>query len=263
MRAVTISIITITYNDLDGLIKTVSSIDKFYAPIHFYISHTIIDGGSFDGTCDFMSKIETSRRISTIFISEKDNGIYDAMNKGVLNSESDYVIFINSGDTLLSNFFEDIIYNKLLNIVDEDKYAGLALSCIYNFGNKNILIKARDINSDSPRMPSLHQGIIYKRNILIEYPYSLNYKICGDFENICRIINKYKFDYYNIEISELFAGGISTSKPLLLFSESYKIYVSNFSPNFYNKIKYISRILFSIRLVQILNFYFIKFSKKS
>jgi putative colanic acid biosynthesis glycosyltransferase len=252
MDTIFISIITITYNDLKGLIKTIDSIDKYFKPTNNYINHVIIDGNSMDGTFEFLEKIVTSRSIKTNFLSEPDLGIYDAMNKGVLNSSADFVIFINSGDVLLSDFFDLPLYHRLLNILENKKYAGLALNCIYNFNGNKIIIKSRDVNLLMPRMPSLHQGIIYKRSVLSEIPYSLYFKICGDFENICRIIKKYKFDTLNINISELFAGGISTAKPISLIKESYLIYITNCSPSLFNKLIYISRISVSLLAVQIL-----------
>jgi glycosyltransferase involved in cell wall biosynthesis len=250
-----ISIITITYNDLEGLRKTIVSIDSNFKSINSYINHIIIDGNSFDGTSDYVNYIVKFRKIKTTFISEPDLGIYDAMNKGVLNSSSDFVIFINSGDFLLSAFFEKLVYDRLLTILDNSKCAGLAFGCIYNLSGIKYFVKAREISILRPRMPSLHQGIIYKRSVLVEMPYSLNFKICGDFENICRLIKKYRFDHFDLNISELIAGGLSTIKPYLLAIESYHIYRSHTSPNRINMIFYIFRLAVSLFVVQFL-FYF-------
>lgn len=247
-----ISIVTITYNDLNGLKKTIQSIDANYKLSNKYIDHVIIDGNSTDGTSDYIKIIKKSRKIATTLISEADLGIYDAMNKGVSNSSSEFVIFINSGDLILSTLFEETVYDRLLEILYNSKSAGLALDCIYNFVNRKYIVKAREINILTPKMPSLHQGIIYKRSVLLEIPYSLNYKICGDWENISKILKKYKFEVLNINVSELVAGGVSTTKPVLLLKESYDVFRNNFSPNIYNKIKYISKIFFSLIIVQLL-----------
>ena len=247
-----ISIITITFNDLNGLKKTIESIDKNYNPTIANINHIIIDGNSTDGTKIFLGNNLNERFINTIIISEPDSGIYDAMNKGVLNSSSDYVLFINSGDIVLPSFFSTEIHHYLRSIYADPKFAGLALGCLYNFNGIRIKIKPRVINKYSPKMPSLHQAIIYKKSILLKIPYSLKFKICGDFDNIARIINKYNFPIFNINIAELNAGGISTIKPLLLLNESFSIYKKYFTPNIYNKIKYLFKLSFSILIVQIL-----------
>lgn len=260
-----ISIVTITYNDIVGLKKTMESIDVNFNFPYFYINHVIVDGDSSDGTSDFIKNIIDTRKIKTILISEPDLGIYDAMNKGVSNSSSDFVLFINSGDLVLPNFFDQLVYHRLLTILYNPKYAGLALGCIYNFSGKKYNVKPREINLLSPRMPTLHQGIIYKRSVLVEIPYTLNFKICGDFENICRIIKKYKFDYIDINISELIAGGVSTIKPFLLAKESFYIFKTNTSPNIFNKILYVLRLSLSLIVVQILfyssNFFQRNFSR--
>lgn len=262
MNKILISIITITYNDLKGLITTIDSIDKNFKSLNNIVDHIIIDGNSNDGTKEYMLKKINSRSINTHFVSETDFGIYDAMNKGVLNSSSDFVIFINSGDILLSSFFSQDLHERLNLILDNRSYAGLALSCIYNFNWKKIIVKPRNVSLSLPRMPSLHQGIIYKRLILVEIPYSTKFRICGDFENICRIIKKYKFDTLDIKVSELIAGGVSTLKPFSLARESYFIFISNFSPNLFEKILYITKLGISLSMVQFL-YISSKFIKRS
>lgn len=256
---ITISIITITYNDLTGLKNTINSIDNHFKSYNSYIDHVIIDGNSTDGTIDFLKIIKNNRYIHTTIISESDLGIYDAMNKGVLNSTSDFVIFINSGDILLESFFKINLYDHLNNIINMTNSAGLAFSCVYNFNGKKIRVLSRDVNLSMPRMPSLHQAIVYKRSILLEIPYHLNFKICGDFENICRIIKKYKFHTSKVVISELIAGGVSTLKPYSLARESYSIYKNNFAPNSLKKFIYILKISCSLLVVQIL---FITYNNK-
>lgn len=180
------------------------------------------------------------------------------MNKGVVNSSGDFVLFINSGDLILPNFFNQLIHNRLFSILNNPEFAGLALGCIYNFNGSKYIVKARDVSSLYPRMPTLHQGIIYKRSILVDIPYTLKYKICGDFENICIIIKEYKFDCLDINISELTAGGVSTNKPFLLAKESFFIFRRNSSPNLFSIIFYLFRLSFSLLAVQFL-FYLTKY----
>ena len=262
MSIALISIVTITYNDLIGLKNTIESIDVNFDFSTNYVNHVIVDGYSTDGTSDFVKNIIKTRKIKTSLISEPDLGIYDAMNKGVAFSSSDFVLFINSGDLILPNFFDQRVHHRLLSILYNPKYAGLALGCIYNFSGKRHIVKAREISLLKPKMPTLHQGIIYKRLVLAEIPYTLNFKICGDFENICRIIKKYQFDYIDINISELIAGGVSTIKPLLLAKESLFIFKTNTFPNAFNMFLYLLRLSISLIAVQIL-FYSTKyFSKK-
>lgn len=86
------SIITINYNNAEGLRKTMASLfNQTYADYEFIV----IDGGSNDGSVNFIQERED--RIS-FWCSEPDKGIYNAMNKGVFHARGEYLIFMNSGD---------------------------------------------------------------------------------------------------------------------------------------------------------------------
>lgn len=88
-----ISIITVNFNNKDGLERTIKSVISQKPELYEYI---IIDGGSTDGSVDVIKK--HSQHIH-YWVSEKDNGIYHAMNKGIAVATGDYCNFLNSGDT--------------------------------------------------------------------------------------------------------------------------------------------------------------------
>jgi len=92
-----ISIITINYNNAIGLRKTMESVLSQTTQPFEYI---VIDGGSTDGSAELIKQY--SGRLA-YWVSERDNGIYHAMNKGIDNAHGDYCIFLNSGDCLLSS----------------------------------------------------------------------------------------------------------------------------------------------------------------
>tara|TARA_B110000240_G_C13217344_1_gene333051 strand:- start:51 stop:443 length:393 start_codon:yes stop_codon:yes gene_type:complete len=121
----------------------------------------IVDGDSNDGTKEYLGLIARSSVLDIIWKSEKDLGIYDAMNKGVITSESDFVIFINAGDEVSEFFGSEAFYGLLKNYQSDALVAGIAYSCVYQFNRWKITIDSRD--TDISRMPSLHQGIVYKR----------------------------------------------------------------------------------------------------
>ncbi|WP_299684318.1 glycosyltransferase family 2 protein [uncultured Dokdonia sp.] len=91
-----ISIITINYNNANGLKKTLESVA---CQTYTDIQHVIVDGNSTDGSKDVLQDYGFA---STIKISEPDTGIYNAMNKGIRNASGDYLLFLNSGDSLRS-----------------------------------------------------------------------------------------------------------------------------------------------------------------
>lgn len=104
-----LSIITINYNDVDGLRKTLASVAS---QTYLDIEHIIVDGGSFDGSVDVIKEYEnTIKRSVTIdkstiqvkWISEPDNGIYDGMNRGIRKVTGEYIQILNSGDILAAD----------------------------------------------------------------------------------------------------------------------------------------------------------------
>tara|TARA_R110002096_G_scaffold256795_1_gene450106 strand:+ start:12264 stop:13046 length:783 start_codon:yes stop_codon:yes gene_type:complete len=121
-----ISIITVTYNNLEGLKKTVDSVHSQTWKDYEFI---IIDGGSKDGTANYLKSL--SNKID-YWVSEPDNGVYQAMNKGIKKATGDYLIFLNSGDHFYNNNVlkkninhlgkSDIIYFDLQVINEDENY---------------------------------------------------------------------------------------------------------------------------------------------
>ena len=121
-----ISIITVSYNNLEGLKKTVDSVCSQTLKDYEFI---VIDGGSKDGTKDYL---ENSNNKIDHWVSEPDNGVYQAMNKGIKKATGDYLIFLNSGDHFFNNKVleknmsclgtSDIIYFDLQVIDKEENY---------------------------------------------------------------------------------------------------------------------------------------------
>jgi len=101
-----LSIITVNYNNVAGLQKTIMSVQN---QIFKDFEHIIIDGGSSDGGVDLIKKHE--KRIS-YWISETDRGIYHAMNKGIEKAKGEYLLMLNSGDYLQDNLVLETVFNK-------------------------------------------------------------------------------------------------------------------------------------------------------
>ena len=105
------SIITINYNNADGLRRTIESVVSQTFDDYEYV---IIDGGSTDGSVDVIKEYEN--KIS-YWVSEKDGGIYNAMNKGVKASNGEYLIFMNSGDVFYRDKVLEDIMPYLLTVI--------------------------------------------------------------------------------------------------------------------------------------------------
>lgn len=203
---VKISIITVCYNNKYGLEKTIHSIkDQTYKEFEFII----IDGASTDGTLDFI--VENKHYIST-WISEKDNGIYHAMNKGILLAKGEYCIFLNSGDCLANN---KVLENIVDHLIEEDIIYGNVIKVKPHYRR---LIKYSSVLSlyDFYRTTAAihHQASFIKRELFEKYGlYREDLKINGDWEFFFRmiIIEQVKTKYFDMVISVVDGSGLSNN----------------------------------------------------
>ena len=187
-----ISIITINFNNAAGLYKTIASVQ---GQTYHDIEYIVIDGGSADNSLDI---IEASGKKLHYWISEKDNGMYEAMNKGILRSSGDYLLFLNSGDILstactLQNavaYFanEDIIYGNI-QIISDEVYRTESYPDVLNL---NYFITGA--------IP--HQGMFIKRSVFsLVGLYSEQLLICSDWKFQLDCICKFKCSYKHIDIT--------------------------------------------------------------
>jgi glycosyltransferase involved in cell wall biosynthesis len=110
----TLSILTINYNNASGLRKTVESVLTQTSQDFEFI---VVDGASTDGSLEFLTAKFQFSTVNCKFISEPDNGIYHAMNKGINIAKGDYIHFLNSGDWLVDAFVVKNMLKELDNII--------------------------------------------------------------------------------------------------------------------------------------------------
>lgn len=250
-----LSIITITYNDLIGLRKTVDSIDKYFSLSKDLskVEHVIIDGNSTDGTKEFLQLTAGLRKIKVNTVSEPDKGIYDAMNKGVAQSNGQFVVFLNSGDEISAVHDFERLCQDLHNIVDLNHKAGLALASIIRFSFKTFKINSRNVQSHLPRMPTVHQSMFFKHRVLRDFPFDNTFKVCGDYDNFARIFsNGLCFQSCPEVFSVFYAGGVSSKSPRRLFLESSQITNKYFNINLLQRFNVMARLFFSLAMFQLL-----------
>lgn len=209
MKRPLISIVTVVYNDKQGLLKTIGSvINQSYSNYEFII----IDGGSKDGTNDLLK--EFSEKIS-VSISEPDKGIYDAMNKGIKVANGEWVIFMNAGDlfysseTILDVFkdenFENyqVVYGDTVGIHDSGKIE---------------YIKPLDLKLFWKHIPICHQSTFIKLKMHKENLYNLKYKVSSVYDFLYSRYNSKKgFKYVAIPISKYNMNGYSSHSMLWLW----------------------------------------------
>lgn len=230
-----LSIITITYNAEKAVKKTIQSILQQTNPIYEYI---FVDGGSKDGTnkvIDSYEKELNNKGIRVIHISEKDNGISDAFNKGIKLATGDLIGIINADDELLpessaylsKHFYEhsdsDIIYGNC-EWVDEDHKMRLIKKPCHNLGR---------LYYD---LVLLHPATFVTKNAYEKYgQFNLEYKLCMDKELLCRMyVAGAKFSYLDKELSIMRAGGVSDLNAMKTIAEGIRL------SNHYKRPKYIT-----------------------
>lgn len=183
-----ISIITINYNHLQGLEKTMTSVINQSYP---NIEYIIIDGGSTDGS---KSYIENFHQDLAYWVSEPDKGIYHAMNKGINQATGDYLLFLNSGDWLVSA--------DILESIEPSQFSHDLISCrLHVVGDGIDYIKE---TPDTIRFSFLfrrslpHQSTFIKKHLFETVgQYDENLKFVSDWKFFILAICKFKASFYS------------------------------------------------------------------
>lgn len=178
-----VSIITVCFNAENTIEKTIKSV---LAQKYKKIEYIIIDGNSTDNTFEVIKSYSDRFKFENLpffFISEKDNGIFDAMNKGIKQSHGEWINFMNAGDVFYN---DDVLYELFSN----DDYIDVA--CIYGntvntFLGKEYLLKGLSVKAISYKIPFCHQSSFFNYSRIVEYKYNASYKVCGDFDLIARM----------------------------------------------------------------------------
>jgi glycosyltransferase involved in cell wall biosynthesis len=167
----------------------------------------IVDGESLDATSSIVQRY-IDRGHPIVFHSEKDGGIYDAMNKGVKLAHGQYVYFIGADDLMLvSNqvlegvlINEEVYYGDVIFSTNKQRYNG-------EFSTKVLVVKN-----------ICHQAIFYPRKILLENIFNVKYQMMGDYELNLRLWNQVKYNYISNDIAIYSNTGLST----MLYDKEFK-----------------------------------------
>lgn len=210
-----LSIITICYNNLEGLKKTVNSV--LSQTNLSDVEYIIIDGGSNDGTKEYLSTLPSS----IIYVSERDKGIYNAMNKGISIASGSYLQFLNSGDVLYDSSVLDDILPMLITSPDSLKIGRVISTACSNPSPINYDITLLTLYSTS--IP--HPSTFIPSNLIRRFMYDESYKICSDWKFFLQAIILDNVDYRFIDrIVALFdTTGISSTNKTLSDNERKKI----------------------------------------
>lgn len=249
MKEFKVSIITVTYNSLKELIKTRSSMLSLFEKYPLLLEHIIIDGNSNDGTKNFLEK---PLKYNTSYLCEDDNGIYDAMNKGIKLSRGEYILFLNSGDVLNKDFVENF---DLILLDIEKKVDLICWNVVQKFVHKN---KFSIIKPNFRKVFIHHQGTLINSNLHFKYMYDLTFKYASDFDFFKKIFKQKKiiFTYLNKNLTTFYLGGVSNSKNTLLDRHIERLLILNQEKklNIFSLIKYWILFLFKTLVIKLFGY---------
>ena len=234
-----LTIITITYNNIEGLCRTIQSVQS---QTFCDFEHIIVDGGSTDGSVELIREYADNQAVrlsgckanqasdtlphalitsrsncvsaySVRWISEPDNGIYDAQNKGILMAQGEYCYFLNAGDTfcdenilqrMMINAYTDIVYGNEVLIDEHRTKIGIA----YGIKNPSFLHLYKSCMK--------HQASFICRNLFETYGvYDVDMRICADWDWFLRVIgfNDVTLEYRNVDVAYFDTNGYSYTHP--------------------------------------------------
>ena len=197
-----VSIITISFNNLKGLMKTYQSIMRQTFRDYEWI---VIDGDSSDGTKEFLQ--EHNAEIA-YWCCEPDKGVYNAQNKGTEHAKGEYCIYMNSGDS----FYDDDVLKKVFDKnIDADVIYGNWM-LIFEDGKTRL--------GCAPEVADLayffddnmcHQSMLIKTDAVLNRPYDESFRIYADWDEwLALYMQGKKFERVNLTICNFMVGGIST-----------------------------------------------------
>lgn len=213
----TVSIITVVYNGEETLESTIKSIAS---QTYSRIEYIVIDGNSKDRTLEIVKKYSS---VINKWISENDNGIYDAMNKGLQMATGDYVWFMNSGDEIYNSSTLERIFSMIPN---SDIYYGdtIMINDVGEIIGNRRLSPPENLTWKSFKKGMLvsHQSFIAKRNITTLYNTKYNYS--ADFEWCLNALKKSHNICNTGEIlSKFLDGGFTKQNIIPGLKERFKI----------------------------------------
>lgn len=238
----TFSIITVVFNGEAHIESTIQSVINQTYP---QVDYLIIDGASKDSTVDIIKKY--AEKYPLRWLSERDKGLYDAMNKGLKMAKGDFVLFLNAGDRLISKDTlekiagyatseTDILYGETMLVDDNYKHMGTRTALTVQK-----LPAQLTWQSLKQGMVVCHQSFLPSLNITPDY---LENNLAADIDWVIKCLKKAKtITHTHVLISEYLMGGISKKQHQQSLKDRYHILKTHFGsvPNLFNHLYIVIR----------------------
>ena len=233
-----ISIITIVRNDAPALERTISSVSQQFLKNYEFI---IIDGGSVDGTVDVIS---SHADLVSSWVSEPDQGIYDAMNKGLTHAKGEWVIFLNAGDIFPDDFTLKQLSDGISAVPQAEVIYG---DSIAGYGQFQIYRKAGSPAELWKGMFCNHQSMLFRRKLFYHREFRTDLDIAGDHEFVYRIHNEgFTFSYFPIAVVTWHTRGVSNRRQVKSVIERYKMVMQYHRYSLSRKFYYLLLLLLAV-----------------
>lgn len=227
MSGVKLSVVTINYNNEKGLRKTLDSFllqKRVHPDLEPLFEHIIVDGGSQDESAVLIEEYCNKAPYRVKWVSERDEGIYNAMNKGTRMAAGDYLLFLNSGDS----FANDSVLEKLLS---QELVADVIIGRVNVVSGSTVISRGVSIYGNEIGLFGLllkgipHQGTLIQRQLQIRHPYDEGYKINSDLKFFLEtiILENCSVQYLPITIADYDNDGISARESDLQQQERSRI----------------------------------------
>ena len=208
-----VSVVTTTYNDIENLKRILAEVKKQTYP---NIEHIIVDGGSTDGTVDLLKELEEKEPGRISWMSEKDNGIYDAINKGIRMATGEIV------GCCFDRYADEGVLMRMVEIMEKEGTDGVHGDLCYMDGDR-IVRKWHQGQGviRSGWMPG-HPTLYLKKEVYDKFGlYRTDYRISGDYEFMVRILYRKEVTLsYLPEILIYMSHGGTTTNSLGAYVES-------------------------------------------
>ena len=222
------SIITVCYNSEKTISDTLNSVDTQKG---VDVEHIIIDGSSKDNTLNIINKYKSNKK-NVLLISEKDKGIFDAMNKGMKLATGDIICILNSDDV----YYDSYVLSKISKVFQDSNldcvYTDLVFSSESNLNNIKRYWKSNKGSISKGWLPP-HLGVYIKREFVSSIgEFNLKYGITSDTDFLIRMLLQKSRNFYYLNIISVIMrlGGTSTRNLRNIFTNfinTIKIYKDN------------------------------------
>lgn len=200
-----VSVVTTTYNDVENLKKIINEVTK---QDYDNLEHIIVDGGSTDGTLELLKKYQNKYKEMVKYISEKDNGIYDAINKGIKMSTGDII------GCCFDRYTNTHVISDMVDVIEREGTDGVHGNLYYMEGNKVVRYWRQGQGKIKMGWMPGHPTLYLKRTVYEKFGfYKTNYRISADYEFMVRILKdeQVRLSYIDRVLILMSHGGTSTN----------------------------------------------------